>query len=437
MRFPEEAMSNNKLIVGLAGYGVVGTGFARALDQSRDLIRRRTGCDIVIKTVAAKESLDQLAHPLPEGSALVSDINAICDDPEIQVAVELMGGTGIAGQFIRKALGNGKHVVTANKALLAEDGLDLFRVAGEKDLHLGYEASVCGCIPIVQAMRESLAGNSIETLSGILNGTCNYILSAMTARGQSFEEALKDAQKLGFAEADPTLDIEGLDAAHKLVLLIRLAWGVEYPFKELPVQGVSKISPEDIAFARELGYRIKLLGQARMVDGKLEAGVFPTLVHEDSMLAKVDGSFNAVWVKGNAAGTVFLHGRGAGDMPTGSAVLSDVMAIARGSVPNNTGFVAQEPLKADLLSPCQAENRHYFRLMVPDRPGVLRDVAGILADNGMSIAQAIQKGEEEVVPLVFMTHAAKTESVANALKTLHDKGLLRADPVSYRVLAQE
>lgn len=430
-------MSEKKLVVGLAGYGVVGSGFARALEESRDLIRRRTGCDIVIKTVAARETEENLPHALPKGAALVKDVEVILNDPEIQVAVELMGGTGIAGRFIRRALENGKHVVTANKALLAEDGLDLFRIAGEKNLYLGYEASVCGCIPIVQAMRESLAGNTIFTLSGILNGTCNYILSAMTAKGQGFEDALKKAQQLGFAEADPTLDIEGLDAAHKLVLLIRLAWGVEYPFKDLPVQGISNVAAEDIAFARELGYRIKLLGQASMVDGKLDAGVFPTLVHEDTMLAKVDGSFNAVWVKGSAAGTVFLHGRGAGAMPTGSAVLSDIMAIARGAVPNNTGFVAHKPLKADLLSPCQAANRHYFRLMVPDRPGVLRDVAGILADNGMSIAQAIQKGEEEVVPLVFMTHAAKTESVKNASKTLHERGLLRADPVSYRVLAQE
>ena len=430
-------MTDKKLVVGLAGYGVVGSGFARALEENRDLILRHTGCDIIIKTVVAKESEAELAHPLPKGAQLQHDIDAICNDPEIQLAIELMGGTGIAGTFIRKSLTAGKHVVTANKALLAEVGLDLFRLAGEKNLYLGYEASVCGGIPIVQAMREGLAGNRIMTLSGILNGTCNYILSAMTAKGQSFTDALKDAQRLGFAEADPTLDIEGLDAAHKLVLLIRLAWGVEYPFKDLPVQGISKISPEDIGFARELGYRIKLLGQARMTDGKLEAGVFPALVHEKSMLAKVEDSFNAVWVKGNAVGSVFLHGRGAGDMPTGSAVLSDVMAVARGVIPNNTGFIAQEPQPADLLPPSQAESKHYFRLMVPDRPGVLRDVAGILADNGMSIAQAIQKGEEEIVPLVFMSHAAKAESVKKALETMHDRDLLRAEPVNYRVLADQ
>ena len=430
-------MSNKTLVIGLAGYGVVGSGFARALEENRDLIQRHTGCDITIKTVVAKESEAELTHPLPCGATLLHDIDAICNDPDIDLAIELMGGTGIAGQFIRKSLEAGKHVVTANKALLAESGISLFRLAGEKNLHLGYEASVCGGIPIVQAMREGLAGNQIMTLSGILNGTCNYILSAMTAKGQSFTDALKDAQKLGFAEADPTLDIEGLDAAHKLVLLVRLAWGVEYPFKDLPVQGISKINAEDIGFARELGYRIKLLGQARMTNGKLEAGVFPTLVHEESMLAKVDGSFNAVWVNGNAVGDVFLHGRGAGDLPTGSAVLSDVMAVARGALPNNTGFVAQEPQNADLLSPCLAESKHYFRLMVPDRPGVLRDVAGILADNGMSIAQAIQKGEEEIVPLVFMSHVARAESVQKAMETMRDRDLLRAEPINYRVLANQ
>ena len=430
-------MSSNKLVVGLAGYGVVGTGFARALDEGRDLIRRRTGRDIFIKTIAVKDKNEAFAYPLPGTAELVTDVNAICNDPEIDVAVELMGGTGIARHFIQKSLESGKHVVTANKALLAEDGVDLFRIAGEKNLYLGYEASVCGGIPIVQAMRESLAGNNILTLSGILNGTCNYILSAMSAKGQSFTDALKDAQKLGYAEADPTLDIEGLDAAHKLVLLIRLAWGIDYPFRDLPVKGISAVSPKDIGFAHELGYRIKLIGHAMKNNGKVEAGVFPTLVHEDLMLAKVDGSFNAVWVKGNAVGTVFMHGRGAGDMPTGSAVLSDILAIARDAKPNNTGFVAQVPEKADLLDPMQAESKQYFRLMVPDRPGVLRDVAGVLADNGMSIAQAIQKGEQDVVPLVFMTHAARSEAVQKAIKTLHDKDLLRADPVNYRVLARE
>ncbi len=427
-----------QLIVGLAGYGVVGSGFARALEENRDLIRRRTGCDIVIKTVAVKDLNEQFACPLPAGAALTTKLDDLVQDPAIEVVLELIGGVKIAHGLIRSALEAGKHVVTANKALLAEDGVDLFRLAGEKGLYLGYEASICGGIPIVQAMREGLAGNTVLALSGILNGTSNYILSAMSAKGQSFAGALGEAQKLGFAEADPTLDIEGFDAAHKLVLLIRLAWGIDYPFRDLPVQGISRMDSEDINFAHELGYRIKLLGQARMENGKLEAGVFPTLVHEDFMLAKVDGSFNAVWIKGNAVGAVFMHGRGAGAMPTGSSVLADVMAIARDAKPNNTGFVAQTPSSAELLSPLDAVSKHYLRLMVPDRPGVLRDVAGAMADNGMSVAQVIQKGRDiDVVPLVFMTHAAKASAVENVIKVLWAKGLLKADPVCYRVLARD
>ena len=430
--------SKKQLVIGLAGYGVVGTGFARAVEQSRDLVRERTGRELVIKTVAAKDKNEKFAHPVPAGAELVTDLSAIINDPAIEVVVELMGGIEMPRSLLRRALEAGKHVVTANKALLAEDGVELFRLAGEKGLHLGYEASVCGGIPVVQAMRESLAGNNVQALSGILNGTCNYILTAMSSKGQSFADALKEAQKLGFAEADPTLDIEGFDAAHKLTLLIRLAWGIDYPFKSLPVKGISSVAAEDIASARELGYSIKLLGQARMVNGRLEAGVFPTLVHKDFMLSKVEGSFNAVWLKGDAVGTVFLHGRGAGDLPTGSAVLSDVLAIARDAKPNNTGFVAQEPRKADLLDPQDAESPHYFRLMVPERAGVLRDVAGVLADNGMSIAQAVQKGQDaDAVPLVFMTYASKTRAVENALKAMDAKGLLKAAPVCYRVLAPE
>ncbi len=431
-------MNKKELVIGLAGYGVVGSGFARTLDENRDLIRRRTGRDIVIKTVAVKDENEKFACPLPAGAKLTTSLGDLTNDPAVDVVLELIGGIKVARGLIRDALEAGKHVVTANKALLAEDGIELFRLAGEKGLYLGYEASVCGGMPIVQAMREGLAGNTVRALSGILNGTSNYILSAMSAKGQKFADALKEAQKLGLAEADPTLDVEGFDAAHKLVLLIRLAWGIEYPFTKLPVQGVSKVDPEDIGFARELGYRIKLLGQARMENGRLEAGVFPTLVHESFMLAKVDGSFNAVWIKGNAVGTVFMHGRGAGDMPTGSAVMSDVMAIARDAKPNNTGFIAQAPQQVDLLPPDEAVSKQYFRLTVPDRPGVLRDVAGAMAENDISIAQAIQKDRDaDAASLVFMTHEARASAVTNALNTLKGKGLLKAEPVCYRVLARE
>ncbi len=435
-RFQEAVMNPKKeLVIGLAGYGVVGTGFARALHEGRELIRRRTGRDIVIKTVAVKDKNEKFAYPLPEGATLTTSLDDLVNDPAIDVVIELIGGIQVARGLISKALSAGKHVVTANKALLAEDGKELFRIAGEKNLHLGYEASVCGGIPVVQAMSEGLAGNEILSLYGILNGTSNYILSEMSAKGMPFADALKDAQALGFAEADPTLDIEGFDAAHNLVLLIRLAWGVEYPFKNLPVQGISAVRPEDIEFARELGYSIKLIGQARMQDGRLSAGVFPALVHRKLLLSKVVGSYNAVWVKGNAVGSIFLHGRGAGDTPTGSAVLADILSIARDARPNNTGFLEQVPPLADVLDPEEGESSYYFRLMVEDKPGVLRDVAGAMAEYGISIAQAIQKGNDpDVVPLVFMTHEAKAKDVVKAVAHMRASHLLREEPVCYRVL---
>ena len=431
-------METKKLTLGLAGYGVVGTGLAKALDEGKELIRARTGRDIAIKTVLVRDVNKKRDYPLPEGAALTADRATLLDDPEIDVIVELMGGTTTAHEVLHAALSAGKHVVTANKALLAENGRDLFYLAGSNNLHIGFEASVAGGIPIVHTLKEGLAANRILSISGILNGTCNYILTEMTTKGLPFATALKEAQDLGFAEADPTLDIEGFDAAHKLVILIRLAWGVEYPYAHMPVQGISGVTPVDIGFARELGYRIKLLGHARMTEKGLEAGVFPTLLHESFLLSSVAGAYNAIRVKGNASRSVFLHGRGAGGTPTGSAVLSDILDIARGAAPNNTGFLAQAPRRADILDPDAAEDPYYFRLQVPDHPGVLRDVAGALAENSISIAHAIQKGQDpDIVPLVFMTHTASAKSVKNALKMLKNLDLLRAEPVCFRVLAPE
>jgi homoserine dehydrogenase len=275
----------------------------------------------------------------------------------------------------------------------------------------------------------------MTSLVGILNGTANYILSEMTTNGLDFDTALSQAQELGFAEADPTLDIEGFDAAHKLCLLIRLAFGRDYPFSMLPVQGISGVDRMDIEFAREFGYRLKLLGEVRNVDGRLEAGVFPMLVHHTYLIARVGGAYNAVRMEGNAVGPVFLHGLGAGATPTGSAVLSDIMAVARGCAPNNTGFVEQVPAPADIMPPEEAEACYYFRVMVRDQPGVLRDLAGAMARQDISIAQAVQKGQDPGgVPIVFMTHEAKARNVAAALEDLKGAGLLLAEPVHYRIL---
>lgn len=446
---------NNALVLGLAGFGTVGTGLARILEENGTEIRARTGRSIRIKTVLVRDAAKKRPH-MPPGALLTTDMGLLVSDPDIDVVVELMGGVEEPGRLITAALNAGKHVVTANKALLAETGNELFSLAAEKGLHLGYEASVCGGIPIVQTLRESLAGNRIESLVGILNGTSNYILSEMTTEGLPFEVALKQAQELGFAEADPTLDIEGFDAAHKLALLIRIAWGVEYPFEKLPVQGISSVRPEDILFAREFGYRIKLVGHARLTGGSLadgagiEAGVCPTLVHSTFLLARVGGAYNAVRVEGNAIGSVFLHGKGAGDLPTGSAVAADILAIARGGAANNTGFAKPAlPVPARVIPAREASSHYYIRLKVTDQPGVLRDIAAIMAENGISIAQVIQKdgpgshppreGRQNgaCVPFIVMTHEAPAAGVEKALATLGASPLVHEPPVHYRVMAKK
>lgn len=448
---------NNALILGLAGFGTVGTGLARILDENRAEILARAGRDIRIKTVLVRDASKKRPH-MPEGALLTTDMNALVADPAIDVVVELMGGVEEPGRLIRAALNAGKHVVTANKALLAETGNELFALAAEKGLHLGYEASVCGGIPIVQTLRESLAGNRIEGLAGILNGTSNYILSEMTTEGLAFDVALKQAQELGYAEADPTLDIGGFDAAHKLALLIRIAWGVVYPYESLPVQGITSVKPEDILFAREFGYRIKLVGHARLVGGSpaegggIEAGVCPTLVHSTFLLARVGGAYNAVRVEGNAIGSVFLHGKGAGDMPTGSAVAADILAIARNGSINNTGFACPVlPVPARVIPAREASSHYYIRMKVTDEPGVLRDIASIMADNGISIAQVIQKdragnhppveqngkAKSPCVPFIVMTHEAPAAGVEKALATLAASAMAHEPPVHYRVMAKK
>lgn len=425
--------THEKLTIGLAGLGTVGSSLVRLLTENRPQIEARSGCSFRLKSVLVRDA--SRPRELPEGTLLTTDGAAVVDDPEIDVFIELMGGIEPARSLIRSALRNGKHVITANKALLAEAGTELFQLAEAKGVLLLYEAAVAGGIPIVQVLKESLAGNRIVSLEGILNGTGNYILSEMTSKGMDFASALAGAQAEGYAEADPTLDIDGHDTAHKLVLLIRLAWGVDYPYALMPVQGIRNLARMDIDFAREFGYRIKLLGRARMENNKLEAGVFPSLVKYTYLLARVGGPFNAVRVEGNAVGSLFLHGQGAGGLPTGSAVLGDLLAAARGVMPHNSGFVSQTPPRAEILPPEEARSTYYIRFMVQDRPGVMRDLAGALAEQGVSIAQAIQKEEcEEGVPLVIMTHAAKEKAITAALTKLNESDSLREPAVCFRVM---
>jgi len=425
----------NILRVGLAGCGTVGSGVVRLLGENADWLRTRNGRDIVLTHILERDPRKLEGLPLPEELRVTDDPAQLADNPDIDVVIELMGGIDFSGAFILRALENGKHVVTANKALLAEAGLPLLEKAAERGVSLLYEASVAGGIPIVQAMKESLAANCIVSLSGILNGTSNYILSKMETEGLDFSAALAQAQELGFAEADPALDIDGQDAAHKLVILIRLAYGVEYPYTELPIQGIRGIDQLDIGFAREFGYHIKLLGTVRAEGGCLQAGVFPTLIRKSALLAQVSGAFNAIWIDGSAVGSLFFHGKGAGAMPTASAVAGDLLTLARGVAPNNTGYVRQLPLTACILPPAEAVRRYYVRVMVRDTPGVLRDLAGAMAAEGISIAQATQKAEDRrAVPLVFMTHAARTKAMETALRQMEHSGLLLAPAMCYHVL---
>ena len=377
---------NTTLNIGLAGLGTVGGGLVRLLSENAEEIRARSGCDFNLKAVAVRNP--NRKRDLPEGVRLTTDPMTLADDPDIDVVIELMGGIDTAKELITRSLAKGKQVVTANKALLAEEGESLFRLADEKGATLLYEASVAGGIPIVQTLKESLTGNHITSLEGILNGTGNYILSEMTSKGVNFAPALAEAQEKGYAEADPTLDIDGFDTAHKLVLLIRLAWGVDYPYTKMSIEGIRNLDKMDIDFAREFGYRIKLLGRARMRDGKLEAGVFPTLVNHTYLLARVGGAYNAVRVEGNAVGSLFLHGLGAGSLPTASAVLGDLISIARQNNKLNSGFVKQVLPQADILPPEEACSTYYMRFMVKDDPGVLRDLSG---------AQAAVRGESDVL----------------------------------------
>ena len=429
-------MNKAPLFIGLAGYGTVGSGLAEVLHTNKACILRRLGREIRIKRVLERDQDKVKQSPFLDKSVEVStDPTDLYNDPDIALVVELMGGIDFPSQVIKGALQAGKHVVTANKALLAEAGTELFDLAAQKGLSLGYEASVCGAIPIVQALRESLAGNEVINITGILNGTSNYILSEMSTKGMPFDEALAEAQALGYAEAVPTLDIEGIDAAHKLTLLIRLAYGVDYPFVKLPVSGIKGMDPMDIAFAREFGYRIKLVGQARNVSGRIEAGVFPTLVHHTQLMARVGGVYNAVRVEANAAGPIFMHGRGAGGVPTGSAVLADIMSVAREALPNNTGFVEQVLPPADIFPADEAVSQYYLRVMVPDKPGVLRDLAGCMAEEQVSVAQAIQKEQNpESVPIVFMTHEATAKAMRRSIAKMAERGLLLKEPVLFRVL---
>lgn len=427
--------------VGIVGFGTVGTGTARILIENSKLIEERVGVPVVIKKIA-DHHIEKERDIKVDPSILTTDANEILNDPDIDIVVELIGGYGYAKEFILKAIEKGKHVVTANKALLAIHGDEIFKATYKKGVDIGFEASVGGGIPIIRAMKEGLVANRIESIYGIVNGTTNYILTKMTAEGQNFGDVLKVAQEKGYAEADPTFDVEGIDAAHKLAILISLAYGVKIRFEDIYTEGISKITPLDIEFAREFGYKIKLLAITKDDDGKIEARVHPTMLKEDAMLAKVDGVFNAIYVTGNAVGSTMFYGRGAGMMPTGSAVVSDIVDIARNILKNQHQRV--QPLgcselyikDAKIKDISETINHYYIRFSAMDSPGVLSRISGVLGENNISISSMIQKGrqiEGGAVPIVMMTHEAREKDVRKALEEIDRLPVVQEKTVFIRI----
>jgi homoserine dehydrogenase len=423
--------------VGIIGFGTVGSGTVRILLGNKDVLKERLGFEINLRKIAVRDIMRGRDVKVPEG-VLTTDVDTVLNDPYIDIVVEVIGGIRPAKDFILKAINNGKHVVTANKALLATDGNEIFTAAQEAGIEIGFEASVAGGIPIIKVIREGLVANRIKAVYGIINGTSNYILTKMTDENVEFSVALKEAQKLGYAEADPTLDIEGIDSAHKLAILAYLSYGIPIPYKDIYTEGISKISSQDIDFASELGYKVKLLAIAKEKDSEVELRVHPTMIPKDYLISKVDGPFNAVYVEGDATGSTLYYGRGAGAMPTGSAVVSDIVDIARNIKKNATGRI---PVMVRTIRDVRIKkiedviSMYYFRFSAVDRPGVLSKISGILGNYNISIASVIQKGRRigEAVPLVVLTHEAKEKDVRQAVEEIDHLPVVMDKTVFIRV----
>ena len=426
--------------VGLLGCGTVGTGVARILIENRDLILSRVGALLNLKLVADIDQETNRGIRFDKG-VFISDAFKVVDDPDIDIVIEMIGGEGIAKDLILKAIHNGKPVVTANKALLAVHGNVIFRSAMEHGVDLAFEASVGGCMPIIKSLRESLAGNHIKSMAGILNGTCNYILSQSTEDGSNFEDVLAEAQKKGFAEADPTLDVEGIDTAHKLAILTSLAYGMEINFNDIYIEGISKITPMDIEFAGQFGYKIKLLAITKDTGGAIEARVHPTMIPFSNPLSGVNGVLNAITISGDAIGDMMLYGYGAGMMPTASAVVGDVVDLARNLLSGSTGrvpllsFQMGHIRKIPILPMEKTQVHYYFRFSALDRPGVLSKISGILGNYDISIKSVHQKGRgtKDAVPIVMLTHLAREADVQKALSDIYDLDVVSDRPVLIRI----
>jgi homoserine dehydrogenase len=408
--------------VGLLGLGTVGGGTLTVLRRNAEEITRRAGREIRV-TMAAVRNLEK-AKAIAGDLTLTTDANDVVNNPDIDIVVELIGGYSPAKELVLKAIANGKHVVTANKALLAVHGTEIFKAAQEKGVMVAFEAAVAGGIPIIKALREGLTANRIEWIAGIINGTTNFILTEMRDKGLAFDTVLAEAQRLGYAEADPTFDIEGVDAAHKLTIMAAIGFGIPMQFDKAYTEGISKLTKEDIAYAEELGYRIKLLGITKRTDKGIELRVHPTLIPAKRLIANVEGVMNAVLVKGDAVGATMYYGRGAGAEPTASAVVADLVDVTRMHTADPEHRVPHLAFQPDQLSDVpvlsidEVRTAYYLRLKAFDKPGVLADVTRILADLDISIDAMIQKEPaegEELVDVIILTHQAVEKAVNQAI----------------------
>ncbi len=409
--------------VGLLGIGTVGGGTWTVLTRNEQEITRRAGRPIRITVVADKNL--ELARQVTGGACrLTDDAFSVVNDPEIDIVVELIGGYGIARELVMKALENGKHVVTANKALLATHGNEIFAAAQKSGVMVAFEAAVAGGIPIIKAVREGLSANRIQWIAGIINGTTNFILSEMRDKGLSFDTVLKEAQRLGYAEADPTFDVEGVDAAHKISILSSLAFGIPVQFDKAHVEGITRLEAEDIRYAEQLGYRIKLLGIARHRNGGIELRVHPTLIPAKRLIANVEGAMNAVLVQGDAVGSTLYYGKGAGAEPTASSVIADLVDVTRMHTADPENRVPHLAFQPDQLSDlpilpmAEVETSYYFRIRVEDKPGVLADITRILADEQISIDALLQREPEEgeqQTDVIILTHVTKEKRADAAI----------------------
>ena len=431
----------NAVNVGLLGLGTVGGGTATVLTRNAEEIQARLGRGITISHAAGLGIASQTILD-PATTKLTEDAFAVVNDPDVQIVVELIGGYTLAKDLVMKAIENGKHVVTANKALIAIHGSEIMQAATEKGVSVSYEAAVAGGIPIIKAMREGLAANQIQWVAGIINGTGNFILTEMRDKGRDFADVLKEAQDLGYAEADPTFDVEGIDAAHKLTILASLAFGIELQFDKAYTEGISKITTEDVNYAEELGYRIKHLGITRKTDKGIELRVHPTLIPEKRLIANVDGVMNAVLVQGDAVGPTLYYGAGAGAEPTASAVIADIIDTARTinaplehKVPL-LGFQSNAMRDTPILAIEDVESAYYLRMQADDKPGVLAEVSDTFAKNSISIEAVSQKEPaqgESSVHLIMLTQKCVESNVNQAIKAVESLSSVQGDVVRIRV----